>query len=84
MKNYNCGQGDDYTTGCLLYHNYFKNYHKMIAIYLRKQQTPDADPKATRKHNFTGNLGGQATMFFIIEESKETLLDFAQGTLRMF
>ena len=45
MKNCNCGQGDDYTTGCLLYHNYFKNYHKMIAIYLRKQQTPDADPK---------------------------------------
>ena len=26
------GQGDDYTTGCLLDYNYFKNYYKMIAI----------------------------------------------------
>ena len=28
------GQGNDYTTGCLLDYNYFKNYHKMIAILL--------------------------------------------------
>ena len=61
-----------------------KTNHKILALYLRKQQTPDADLKATRKHNFTGNLGGQATMFFIIEESKETILDFAQGPVRMF
>ena len=26
------GQGDDYTTGCLLYYSYFKDYYKMIAI----------------------------------------------------
>ena len=30
------GQGDDYTTGCLLDYNYFKNYYKMIAIDLSK------------------------------------------------
>ena len=30
------GQGDDYTTGCLLDYTYFKNYHKMIAIDLCK------------------------------------------------
>ena len=28
---------DDYTTGCLLDYNYFKNYYEMIAINLRKQ-----------------------------------------------
>ena len=32
------GQGDNYTTGCLLDYNYFKKYYKMIAIYLSKQQ----------------------------------------------
>ena len=37
------GQGDDYTTGCLLDYNYFKNYFKMIAIDLSKQQEPEAD-----------------------------------------
>ena len=40
------GQGDDYTTGCLLYYTYFKKYYKMSAIDLTKQQALDADPKA--------------------------------------
>ena len=40
------GPGDDYTTGCLLGCLYFKNYYKMIAVDLSKQQEPDADPKA--------------------------------------
>ena len=31
------GQGDNYTTGCLLGYNYFKNYYKMIAIDSSKQ-----------------------------------------------
>ena len=26
------GQGDDYTTGCLLNYQYIKDYYKMIAI----------------------------------------------------
>ena len=39
-------QGDDYTTGCLLDYVYFKNYYKMIAINLSKQQALDVDPKA--------------------------------------
>ena len=31
------GQGDDYTTGCLLDYPYFKDHYKMIAIDLSKQ-----------------------------------------------
>ena len=31
------GQGDDYTTGCLLDHPYFKGNYKMIAVDLSKQ-----------------------------------------------
>ena len=31
------GQGDDYTTACLLDYNYFSNYYKMRAIDLSKQ-----------------------------------------------
>ena len=50
------GQGDDYTTGCLLDYNYFINYYKIIAIDLSKQQALDADPKAIQQINFTGNL----------------------------
>ena len=39
-------QGDDYTAGFLLDYNYFKKYHKMIAIDLSKQQALDAGPKS--------------------------------------
>ena len=79
------GQGDDYTTGCLLDYTYFKKYYKMIAIDLSKQQALDADPRAIQQINFTANLdrAGNTTMFFIIEEAKETVLDFSQGTVKV-
>ena len=70
------GQGDDHTTGCLLNYNYFKNYYKVIAIDLSEQQALDIDPNAIQQINFTGNLdqAAGATMVFIIEEAKETIL----------
>ena len=73
------GQVDDYTTGCLLDYVYFKNYYKMIVIDLSKQQ--DADSKVIQLINFTGNLENNATIFFMIEEAKKTILDFSQGTV---
>ena len=55
----------------------------MIAVDLSKQLALDADPKAIQQINFTGNLAREGsantTMFFIIEEAKETVLDFSQG-----
>ena len=74
-------QGDDFTTGCLLDYSYFKENSKMIAIDLSKQQALDADPRAIQQINFTANLDrvGNTTMFFIIEQAKETGLDFSQG-----
>ena len=80
------GQGDDYTTGCLLDYNYFNNYYKMIAIDLSKQQAFDVDLKAIQQINFTRNLdqAGSATMFFIIEKAKEIVLNFSQGTVKVF
>ena len=79
------GQGDDYTTGCLLDYIYFKNYYKMIAVDLSKQQVLDADPKAIQQINFTANLDrvGNARINFILEEAKETVLDFSQGTVKV-
>ena len=52
----------------------------MTAIDFSKQQALHADPKTIKQINFTGNLAQQVTMIFIIEEAKETLLDFSQGT----
>ena len=57
----------------------------MIAIDLSKQQVLHVDPKAIQQINFTGNLNwrGGATMFFIIEEAKEAILDFSHKTMRV-
>ena len=57
----------------------------MIAIDLSKKQVLDAEPKAIQQINFTGNLEqrGGASIFFIIEKTKEIILDFSQGTERV-
>ena len=64
--------------------NFNKNY-KMIAINLSKQQALDADPRAIQQINFTANLerAEGATMFFIIEQAKETVFEFSQGTVKV-
>ena len=79
------GQGVDYTTDCLLDYPYFQKYYNMIAIDLSKQQALDAYPKAIQQINLTANLNksGNITMFFIIEEAKETVLDFSQGFMKV-
>ena len=57
----------------------------MIAIDLSKQLALDADPRAIQQSNFTANLDRtrNTTVFFIIEEAKETVLDFSQGTVKV-
>ena len=78
------GQRDDYTTGCLLDYSYFNDTYKMIAVDLSKQQALDADPRAIQQINFTANLdrAGNTRIYFILEEAKETTLDFSQGTVK--
>ena len=79
------GQGGDYTTGCLLDYPYFMDTSKMIAVDLSKQQALDADPRAIQQINFTVNLdrAGNTRVYFILEEAKETSLDFSQGTVKV-
>ena len=79
------GQGDGYTTGCLLDYTYFKKYYKMVAIDLTKQQALDADPKAIQQINFTANLDtvGNTRFYFILEEVKETIFEYSQGTVKV-
>ena len=64
------GQGDDYTTGCLLNYTYFKKYYKMIAVDLSKQQTLDADPKTIQQINFTVNVDKEnnTRFYFILQD----------------
>ena len=85
IRKITTGKGDDYTTDCLLDYSYFKENYKLIAIDLSKQQALDADPRAIRQINFTANLDRtrNTTMFFIIEQAKETVFGFSQGTVKV-
>ena len=85
IRKVSTGQGDDYTTVCLLDYSYFKENYNMIAIDLSKQQALDADPRGIQQINFTANLEreGNTTMFFIIEKAKETVFEFSQGTVKV-
>ena len=69
----------------MLDYNYFIKHYKMMATDLTKQQAPDADPKAIQQINVTGNLSDNynSLIFFIIEEVKEVILDFSQGTTKV-
>ena len=57
----------------------------MIAIDLSKQQVVDVDLRAIQQINFTINLdtAGNTTMFFIIKEAEETIVDFSEGTTKV-
>ena len=78
------GQVDYCTTICLLDYPYFKDSYKMIAIDLNKHQALDVYPTAIQQINFTTNLdrAGKAGIYFILEEAKETILNFLQGTAK--
>ena len=57
----------------------------MIPVDLSKQQALEADPRAIQQINFTTNLdrAGKTRIYFILEEAKETILNFAQGTVKV-
>ena len=78
------GHGDDYRRGCLVDYPYFKENYKFIAVGLNLKVL-DADTKAKHQIIFTENLDrvGNTAMFFIIQEVKETIFDFLQGTVRV-
>ena len=85
IRKISTGQGDDYTTGCLLNFAYFEKNYRLIAADLSKQKVLDADPKAIQQINFTGKITAAAAntrviIYYILEKSKETILEFAKGT----
>ena len=48
------GQGEDYTTGCLIDYQYFKGHYSLIAVDLRKQKKLDSDSRAVQQIEFWG------------------------------
>ena len=67
------GQGDDYTTGCLLDFAYFEKNYRLIAADLSKQKALDADQRAIQQIIFTGKIKAteantRIIIFYIFEK----------------
>ena len=77
------GQGDDYTTGCLLDYQYFKDHYNLIAIDLSKQKELDADSRAIQQIEFYGMLKTNSQVCTVLEKSKETTLQFSKRTTKV-
>ena len=82
IKNIATEQGDDYTTGCLLDYQYFKDHYNLIAIDLSKQKELDADSRAIQQIEFYGMLKTNSQVCTVLEKSKETMLEFYKGTTK--
>ena len=74
------GQGDDYTTGCLLDYQYLKDYYNLIAVDLSKQKELSADSRAIQQIEFYGILKTNSQVCIVWEKSKETVLQLSKGT----
>ena len=83
IRKITLGKGDDYSTGCLLDYNYFRNNYQLIAVDLSKQRELDADPRAIQQIEFIGMLKTNSNVYTILEKAKETMLEFYKGTAKI-
>ena len=77
------GKGEDYTTGSLLGFNYFDKHYKLVAVDLSKQNESDADPRAIQQIEFN-MLETNSTIYWVLEKSKETILELYKGTVKVY
>ena len=82
IRKISTGQGDNYTTGRLLDFSYFEKNYKFIAVDLSKQIALDTDSRAIQQFIFTGRTDNQIRIYYILEQSKETILEFSKGTTK--
>ena len=88
LKKVMVGKGEDYTTGSLLDYDYLKKYYKLIAVDLSKEKELDAYPRAIQqiefKYMLEGNNDNNSTIYWVLEKSKETILEFYKGTVKVY
>ena len=82
------GRYDDYTTDCLLDFDYLEKKYKLIAADLSKQKALYADSRAIRQIIFTRKIkptiaNTRVIIYYILEQSKEKMLEFSKGTTKV-
>ena len=67
---------------------FWKKKYRLIAADLRKQKALDADSRAIKQIIFTGKTKStvantKVIIYYILEQSKEAILEFSKGTTKV-
>ena len=81
IRKMSTGKGDDYRL--FISFAYFEKNYRLIAFDLSKQKALDADSRAIQQIIFTGKTDNQIRVYYILEQSKETILEFSKGTTKV-
>ena len=68
----------------MLDYDYFKKNYKLVAIDLSKQKELDADPRAIQQIEFKCKFTENSIVYIILGKSKETILEFYKGTVKVY
>ena len=65
-----------------------KKKYRLIAADLSEQKALDADSRTIQQINFTGKIKAteentRVMIYYILEKSKETILEFSKGTTKV-
>ena len=87
FRKISTGQGDDYTTGCVLNFDYFEKNYRVIAADLSKQKALDADSRVIQQIIFTGEIKStvantRVIIFYVLEKSNIIIIIMFNGTYK--
>ena len=79
------GKSEDYTTGCLLDFQFYKDHYSIVAVDLSKQSALDSDPRCIQQIEFTYKLDSNTTaqILTVSEKEKQTVLEFSRGNVKV-
>ena len=77
------GQGEDYTTGCWLDYQYFKDHYQLITVDLSKQKELNTDSRPIQQIEFYRMLKTNSQVCKVLKKSKETTQEFYKGTAKV-
>ena len=62
---------------------YFEKNYRLIAADLSKQKALDADSRAIQQIIFTGKVSAGVMIYYVLEQSKEAILQFSKGATKV-
>ena len=88
VREISTGQGDDYTTGSLLEFYLFWKKLQSNCWWFKQKKALDTDSRAIQQIIFTGKIKSteentRVIIYYIFEQSKETILEFSKWTTKL-